>query len=99
MRVTETDVFGSQKLGTLRLQDNLRRTPYTFSRILECTSSTDKAVNSRSECMMSSHVSGVELTKPNSEQNPMYKVGVNVLTTFLIIQWVISFFKDNNNDF
>ncbi|KAL8516112.1 hypothetical protein ACS0TY_014695 [Phlomoides rotata] len=74
MRVTETDVFGSQKLGNLRLQDNLRRTPNTYSRILESTSRTGKAVNSRSECMMTSHVSAIELTKPNSEQNPTHKI-------------------------
>ncbi|KAI3461473.1 hypothetical protein Pfo_018136 [Paulownia fortunei] len=78
LRGAEIDVCGSQKPGNSRLRDNLGRTPKTDNKIPESTISSSKATCSRSERMMSSHVSDGELIKPNLERNPMQKVAVKI---------------------
>lgn len=100
LRDTKTYVFGSQKHGNSRLQDNSRRTPQTYNSIPESTVSSSKAISSRSECMASSHASAIELIKPDLEQNPMHKVGVKVLYDVLNPHPVVNKIgEDNNNVF
>ncbi|GFP95676.1 hypothetical protein PHJA_001711800 [Phtheirospermum japonicum] len=73
LRDKETDVCGSQKPENLRLRDNLR-TPKIDNKIPTSAISSSKAISSSSECTTSSHVTAVEVTKPNMDQKPMQKI-------------------------
>ncbi|KAL3649365.1 hypothetical protein CASFOL_005768 [Castilleja foliolosa] len=72
-RDKETDVCGSQKPENSRLGDNLRAHKID-NKIPASAISSSKVISSSLERMTSSHVSAVEVIKPNMDRKPMQKI-------------------------
>ncbi|KAH6765593.1 hypothetical protein C2S52_016576 [Perilla frutescens var. hirtella] len=97
LRDTYSDVFGSCNPGSLRLLDNLSRTSKLYSKIPDSRFSSSKV--SGPESTASSHVSVTDFIKPNLGQNPMYGVGLEVLSDVPNSHPGHKIFEDSNNVF
>ncbi|KAL8029856.1 hypothetical protein ABFX02_14G250300 [Erythranthe guttata] len=78
-RDTEADVRGSRKPENPRLHDSFRRTPKTDNKIPESITSVSRAINFRSECIVSPQVSAADILRPDLDPNSVQKGAVKVL--------------------